>query len=220
MENNVFLDIETIPSQSPDLLARFQSEVTPRGNIKKAESIEAWLVENAAAKAKEQLAKTSFDPAYGHICTIAWAIDNYDVKTAHMQSIADETEVLTAFFSDLSHYHRNTFIGHNVGAFDLRFIMCRAVVLGVKVPPCIPRDPKPWDKTVFDTMLAWAGSRGTISMDRLSEALSLPVKGDFSGADVADAWANGEHQKIAEYCAADVERTRAIWRKFDAAGLT
>jgi predicted PolB exonuclease-like 3'-5' exonuclease len=67
-------------------------------------------------------------------------------------------------------------------------------------------------------MTAWAGARGTISMDNLSEALGMHGKGDFTGADVAEAWANGEHHKIADYCADDVRRTREIWRRFAAVG--
>jgi len=218
MEHTCFVDIETIPTQSPAIRDRFRSEVKCPGNIKKQESIDAWLAENADTCAAEAIAKTSFDPAHGHICTIAWAFDGEEPDTAHAETVDAERDVLAAFFGALRPNHRYTFVGHYIGGFDLRFILCRAVVLGVKIPQAIPRDPKPWDKTVFDTMTAWAGARGTVSMDRLCEALGIPGKGDFSGADVAEAWANGEHQKIAGYCAEDVRRTRAIWERFQAAG--
>lgn len=218
MEHTVFLDIETIPSQSEEVRDRFRAEVKAPGNIKKPESIQAWLDENADRAATEALAKTSFDPAHGHICTIGWAVGDEDPTTAHAYEVDQEADVLRAFFGSLNPYHRLTFVGHNVGAFDLRFILCRAVVLGVKIPACIPRDPKPWDKTIFDTMLAWAGTRGTISMDRLCTALSLPGKDGFDGSMIAEAWANGEHERIAEYCADDVRKTREVWRRFDAVG--
>ena len=217
MEHVCFLDIETIPTQSVAIRDRIKSDITPPGNIKKPESIQAWLDEHGEAKAAQEIAKTSFDPAYGHICTIAWSIDG-QLDVSHASEVEEEREVLETFFESLKPHHAYTFVGHNVAAFDLRFILCRAVVLGVKIPPAIPRDPKPWDGTVFDTMTAWAGSKQTISMDRLCEALGIPGKGDFGGADVAEAWANGEHQKIADYCAQDVERTRAIHRKFMAVG--
>ena len=219
MEHTVFLDIETIPAQSEAALEKARATVSPPGNIKKPESIEAWMAENADRAASEALAKTSFDPAAGHICTIGWAIDDDDPSTAHAFEVSQEADVLRAFFASLTPFHRMTFVGHNVSAFDLRFIICRAVVLGVKIPPAIPRDPKPWDTTVFDTMHAWAGARGTISMDRLCEALSLPGKDGFDGSMVAEAWANGEHERIFEYCADDVAKTREIWRRFRAVGL-
>ena len=219
MEHVVFLDIETIPAQSPEVAKRMAEAVKPPANIKKPESIEKWLAENREGAAKEALAKTSFDPAHGHICTIGWAVDDEDPVTAHAFTAEDEKDVLEAFLGSINQYHRITFVGHNVGAFDLRFILCRAVVLGVHVPRCVPRDPKPWDKTVFDTMLAWSGSRGSISMDNLCAALSLPGKDGFDGSMVADAWANGEHERIAEYCADDVRKTREVWRRFKAVGL-
>ena len=217
MEHVCFFDIETIPTQSPDLRARFRAEVRPPGNIKKPESIEAWMAENADIAAADAIAKTSFDPAMGHICTIAWAFDDKNPIIAHAATVNEERDVLQTFFDDLSFAHRYTFVGHYISGFDLRFILCRAVVLGLPIPACIPRDPKPWDGTVFDTMAAWAGARGTISMDKLCEALGIPGKGDFTGADVAEAWANGQHAKIAEYCEADVFRTREIWKRFQQA---
>lgn len=218
MEHTCFLDIETIPTQLPEVRARFAENVTPPGNIKKPESIEKWLDENRESAALEAIAKTSFDPLFGHICTIAWAIDEEEPTACHAVTVDQEREVLQSFFEDLQANHRYTFVGHYIGGFDLRFILCRAVVLGVKIPRSIPRDPKPWDSKIFDTMTAWAGQRGTVSMDNLCLALGIEGKCDFSGADVADAWAAGEHEKIAEYCKDDVCRTRAIWSRFVAAG--
>lgn len=218
MERVCFVDIETIPTQSTVIRDRFKSEVKAPGNIKKQESIDAWLAENAEGAAADAIAKTSFDPAMGHICTISWAFDGDEPDVAHADTVEAETDVLAAFFNAIKPNTRHTFVGHFIGGFDLRFILCRAVVLGVPIPQSIPRDPKPWDNAVFDTMTAWAGSRGTISMDRLCEALNIPGKGDFSGADVADAWKNNEHAKIAEYCRDDVLRTRAIWQRFQKVG--
>jgi len=219
METNIFLDIETIPTQSQEIRDRFRADVKVPGSIKKPESRNAWLAENGDKAAAESISKTSFDPAHGHICTIGWAVGDDEPDVCHAYEVEEESHVLRAFLSSLSQYHRITFIGHNVGAFDLRFILCRAVVLGVSVPPSFPRDPKPWGGTIFDTMLAWAGSRGAISMDRLCGALSIPGKDGFDGSMVADAWANGEHEKIAEYCADDVRTTREIWRRFASVGL-
>ena len=116
---------------------------------------------------------------------------------------------------------QNRFIGHYISGFDLRFILCRAVVLGVKLPPSVafPRDIKPWSDSVFDTMTAWAGPRDKISQDNLCRALGLPCKDGFDGSMVAVAWANGEHGRIAEYCKSDVEAVRSIHRRFELVGF-
>lgn len=38
------------------------------------------------------------------------------------------------------------------------------------------------------------------------------------GSEVAQAWADGRHDEIAEYCREDVMRTREMHRRFIAAG--
>lgn len=216
---NVYFDLETIPCQSAEYRTRVREGIKPPGTIKKPESILQWLEENAETATDEAVAKTSFDPAYGHICCIGWAIGDDPVQSLSAQTVSDEADILRGFFEALPKMGMAKFIGHYITGFDLRFIMCRAIVLGVKIPPIWPRDPKPWDQSVFDTMIAWAGARGTISQDRLCEALGLSGKGDFDGSMVAAAWANGEHQRIAEYCRSDVETVRAIHRRFEAVGF-
>ena len=217
-ERNVYLDIETIPSQDPALLDRFLAEVKAPAQYKKQDSIDKWLDENRDKVARERLAKTSFDPAHGHICTIGYAIDNNSLRTHHTKSVENEKLVIKGFFGEINTAHRTTFVGHYVSGFDLRFIINRAVVLGIPIPPCIPRDLKPWGKGIFDTMTAWAGTRDTISLDNLCKILGIDGKDGFDGSMVADAWANGEHEKIAEYCGDDVERVRQIHAKFQAVG--
>lgn len=218
METTIFLDIETLPAQSQAAYDQIAATIKPPASMKKADTIAAWEADQKPAAILETLAKTSFDPAQGHICTIAWAGEDGEPDCAHAETIEQEADVLRAFFGAFHQHSRVTFVGHYIGGFDLRFILCRAVVLGVPIPQCIPRDPKPWDSKVFDTMTAWAGQRGTISMDNLARALGLEGKGDFDGSQVAQAWADGEHQSIADYCKSDVEKTRAIWRKFQAVG--
>jgi hypothetical protein len=217
---NVFLDIETIPSQSPEYAAKVREGIKPPGNIKKAESIAAWLAENADTATDEAIAKTSFDPAHGHICCIGWAVGDYPAVSASAHSLNQEADILGQFFSDLvPDYGIVRFIAHNAASFDLRFILCRAIALGVKLPSTFPRDIKPWSDTVFDTMVAWAGNGKFIGQSRLAEALGIPVlKGDMDGSKVAQAWADGRHDEIAKYCRSDVETVRAIYRKFEAVG--
>lgn len=216
---NVYLDIETIPNQSPEYRAKVRETIKPPATIKKPESIMAWLEENADAATDEAIAKTSFDPAHGHICCIGWAVDVGKVQTLSVPRIEVEAVALKCFFDAITPPHGLVrFIGHNVSGFDLRFLINRAIVLGVTIPKVIPRDIKPWSQDIFDTMVAWAGARGTIGQDRLCEALGLPCKDGFDGSMVAAAWAAGEHDRIAEYCRADVETVRSIHARFEAVG--
>lgn len=220
MSDPIYLDIETIPSQDTAVHERIAATITPPGTLKKPESIAEWEKEKKPAAVKEAIAKTSFDGAYGHICCIGWAVRDGKTKSASMPKF-DEATILGAFFNsahaelkgDRAFYMRPTIVGHNVVDFDIRFIWQRAIVLGVRVPEWFPRDPKPWGEDTFDTMTAFAGARNRISMDNLCRALGIPDKGEVDGSMVAGMWERGEHEAIAEYCRADVERTRAIHKR-------
>lgn len=213
----LYFDIETIPDQRPGTLEKLRSEVTAPAKYSKPDSIDLWLAENREKAALEALAKTSFDPAFGHVCTIGWATNDGDVHVEHAETVGEEVEILTAFFKSVPKRDA-TLVGHNIVSFDVPFLTKRAILLGVELPSdwAWPRDPKPWGKGLFDTMNAWAGSgRGDmISMNRLCGILGIVGKEDFDGSMVADAWAGGRHMTIAQYCDDDVRRTRAIHQKF------
>ena len=219
--NNVYLDIETIPNQSPEYRATVRAGITAPAAFKKPESIAQWIADNGETATDEIIAKTSFNPALGHICTIGYAIDDGELQVLHAPDVASEAAIIDRFFAALPTQGLNRFIGHYITGFDLRFILCRAVALGVTLPPKVmfPRDTKPWGEETFDTMTAWAGARDRISQDNLCQALGLESKGDFDGSQVAEAWANGEHDKIADYCRRDVETVRAIHKKFEQVGF-
>lgn len=217
MQYSVFLDIETIPTQSQTVIERMRGDLSPPKTIKKEESIKAWWENEADALLHEKVAKTSFDPAHGHICAVGWAVDGADPICEVASEVSQEADIIRAFFNSIRPNHSHTFIGHFIAGFDLRFILCRAVALGIPIPREIPRDLKPWSVNIFDTMAAWSGARETISLDNLCRALGIEGKGGFDGSMVAQAWANGEHQKIADYCKDDVIRVRMIWDMFQVA---
>lgn len=216
---NLYLDIETIPSQSPEVHAAIAETITCPGNISKPESIAAWAADKKPGLVKETIAKTSFDGSAGHVCCIGWAWDDDAPQSASINFVDEECAVLTTVMQDLAEqaaydkYHDPVLIGHNIVNFDIRFLWQRAIVLGVRMPRWFPRDPKPWGTDTFDTMTAFAGQRGTIGMDRLCRALGIPGKDEVDGSMVAQMWADGKFSEIAEYCRADVERTRAIHQK-------
>ncbi len=217
----IYFDIETIPNQDPGAIERAMAEIKPPSRITKPESIEKWLAENREEAAREAVAKTSFDGGYGHVCTIAWAHDDDEIKSVHASDVSQEGDALAAFFGDLPEYHSTTIVGHNILGFDIPFLTKRAIVLGARLPRATawPRDPKPWDKSCHDTMIMWAGGRGTISMDKLCAIFGLEGKGDgMHGSEVAQAWLDGRHDEIEDYCRHDVEQTRAVHKRFMAAG--
>lgn len=183
----------------------------------------AEILAGADEAVAQKIAKTSLDGAYGRICCIGWAID--DEAPQHALS-ACEADVIDRFFDSISDAAgvatRNsnilrpcTFVGHNITGFDLRFLWQRAVVLGIKRPSFIPFNAKSWDERIRDTMTLWNPDRDKrISLDKLCKVLGVPTsKGDLDGSKIAQAWADGRHAEIAEYCMADVVATRECYRR-------
>lgn len=224
MTNFVYLDIETIPTQDPSVVEEIRKGVTPPSRMSKAETIEKWWKDEGDNAIQSAVDKTSFDGGRGHVCTIAWAKNDGEITSLHARDISEERDIIEVFFSSFDPYHASTIVGHNVAGFDIRFLLHRAVCLGITLPDAqsFPRDPKAWDKNVVDTMALWSGSRAKpqdwIGLDALCGLLGIPGKSGMDGSKVAQAWADGRHDEIQKYCADDVARTRAIHQRFLAVG--
>jgi 3'-5' exonuclease len=222
----ITLDIETCPSQSPELRADFLANVKAPAQYKKPESIAEWMKENAEAEAEQAWRKTSFDGAYGHVCVIGLALDGNDPVALYNDNWhANEASVLRRAFDWIDGAcsnqpnERPIFIGHNLVEFDLRFLFQRAVVLGVKPSRHIPFAAKPWDDAVFDTMTRWSGVKDRVKLDKLAKVCGLDGKGDIDGSMVWDYVRDGRIAEIAEYCRHDVALARAIYKRMTFAEL-
>ena len=212
----LYLDIETIPTQSPEIREAIAQNITPPANMKKAETIAQWEANEKQKAVEEAIAKTALDGAYGSICCIGCTIDDETVYSYSMPDFSEADLIdqwLLEVQEQVPHWATPTIVGHNVVTFDIRFIWQRAIILGVRMPKWFPRDPKPWGFETFDTMTAFAGQRGTIGLDRLCQVLGIEGKGDVDGSMIGQMYAEGRHEEIAAYCRADVERTRAVHKR-------
>src|SRR3990167_9961262 len=221
---NLFLDLETLPSESDAVRAAIAETITPPGNMSKAETIAACAVEKKPALVDEAMLKTSFDAAYGRILCIGWAVDDAEPQSI----IGSEDVVLAGFMEALRVAQEHTiksgkinsdvvFIGHNITGFDLRFLFQRCAINGVKPPLSLlaAMRAKPWDKCIADTMLMWSPERERrISLDRLCKTLSVPTsKGNLDGSKIYEYFKAGRLDEIAAYCRADVNATRACYKR-------
>lgn len=226
----IFLDIETIPSQIPSVReaidANAQSEiaalVVPK-SYTKPDVVAEWLQKNKSeilADAQTKYEKCSFDGAANHIVCIGLQIEGLQPVTfagEGVDAIADEVLLLKAFFGYLGTHISEVrdapvWIGHNVIAFDLKIIKQRSMVLGIKPPACIPFNAKPWDLSPFDTMAQW-DQKNSVSLDKICNAFGFDGKGEVSGKDVFPMWKAGKLKEICEYCADDVVLTRKVYKR-------
>ncbi len=216
---HLFLDIETLPTDRLDVRELIASKVTPPGNISKAETIAKWMEESRPAAVEEAVAKTSLDGTFGRVCVIGWAVD--DGITSTVMSEDNERHVLEEFAGHMNAARLSVFetcvVGHNVSAFDLRFLVQRFMVHGIKPPAVIASaaQAKPWEADeVFDTMVQWAGAGNRVSLERLCMALGIESpKTDIEGSKVAAAVAAGRIADVADYCAGDVMAVRSVWKR-------
>lgn len=224
---NLFLDIETIPSQRADVLDALRAEVEQdatakaesiRQQYKKPETIEAHLRElreSLPALVDEAHRKTALDGSFGEVLVIGWAFDDEPAETLTRKLDGSEPKLLRAFLDKLPPGTLTVphWIGHNIG-FDLRFIWQRCLVHGIAPPTGLPVDGR--DNLVFDTMTEWAGLYNRDrwpTLERLCRVFGLPSpKGDLDGSRVWDFAKAGRIEEIADYCRRDVEAVRQIYR--------
>jgi hypothetical protein len=222
--------IADITEQVNERIGKDIAAVRAPGNYG-ADAAAKWLIEkgqpqidalkaSAATEIDVAVRKTGLDGSFGRVCVVGIAVDDEPVQTFY--SDTDERQVLTAFNDVLTKVtaHDNftcCFVGHNVVQFDLRFLMQRHIVNGIR--PCLAFSrsvaAKPWETDkVFDTMTQWGGTGGRISLDRLCKALGIKSpKGEITGATVYDAVLAGRIKDVAAYCEQDVLATREVFKR-------
>lgn len=209
---NIYLDIETIPCQDARLIEYIAKDVKPPATMKKAETIAEWEKNDKQGAIDDAVAKTGLDGAFGQIVCIGVAFNDGEIYSFHGNS---ESDILVAFFESLD-FVSPKFIGHNLTAFDLRFIYHRAVVNGIKPPASFPINPKSWDNCLYDTMTQWAGHGGKISLDKLCTILGIEGKSsEFTWQDVLPAYLKGDFNSISDYCKRDVEMVRQVYKRLN-----
>lgn len=208
---NLYIDLETVPTDDPQLIADIEASVTPPKNYSKPETIAKWNAEDKPALVAEAIHRTSLDGGLGKIVCIGYAMGDEKVRTEHMNS---EFVVIARFFeyAESVAYKYQALVGHNL-QWDLRFLFQRSVVLGL-LPPIVllkAMKAKAWDECLADTMLLWNPERDKkISLDKLCRILGIESpKQNMTGADVWDAYKEGRLDDIAEYCRGDVNAMRA-----------
>lgn len=221
----IFTDIETLPTDDPDLIAAITNGVVPPKSMKKAETISAWEANEKPALVLEAIAKTSLDGGLGRCAAIAFAIGDGDILSeVAIEDDGRPTEdaerwMIEGLFAACEALYAEygtppILAGHNVAGFDLRWLWKRAIVLGITVPWWWPHDARSWDQDrLVDTMILWEGPRGYVKLDRLAARLGIRAKSDMDGSQVASVWAAGEYQRVREYCADDVRVVREVYHR-------
>lgn len=187
-----------------------------------AQWVEHFRAQKAPEAAEQAWRNTALNGSKGELAVIGFAISDEPARTFQRVDLhaSSEVDLLGEFFSciakEISRYNSHKtavrLVGHNIEAFDMRFMFQRAVIRQAR--PTLNLNMSRYSENLFDTMTAWAGHQGRISLANLCEALNIPSpKNDIDGSKVWDYVQAGRINEVAAYCARDVEATRsAFWR--------
>jgi len=220
-----YFDIETIPADESSrqpleyLYERKVSKKMKEKNISREEAI----VE--CGTFQKFFESTGFDGAFGRVLCIAYAINNDATRV--ICNPDNEKKTLEDFWFVAAQI--DLFVGHNIMEFDLRFLLQRSIVLGVKPTWSRFEEPgkKPWDMhkfltfarykslPIFDTMCEWSNwGNSKVGLEHVALALGIPTpKEGIDGSEVWKFYQNGKVKDICDYCMRDVETTRAVYKR-------
>ena len=221
---NVYIDIETIPTQKPSALDDIRAAITPPGNITKEESKATWMRENADSAALKKWHDTGLDGTYGEIICIGFAVDDAAPCCVSREIGGSEAELLKIAFNAIDEVinpHLPFFIGHYAFDFDLRFIYHRAVINEVVPPFPLWQNSRYNGEHSYDTHIGWCGTARDkhIGLDRICAVLGIPVKtGGLDGSKVWEYVSTGRLAEVVEYCKEDVNATREVYKRLTFGG--
>lgn len=195
----IFLDIETIPAdESSHVVLKDIYDSRKSKGKKVADDFDAYL------------AQTNFDGAFGRILCIGLAVNNEPARILE----GDEKDILKKFWEEAE--TADIFVGHNIFDFDMRFIYQRSIILEV-IPSQDLSFARYRSRPIFDTMYEWSkwNMYNKISLDVLTRAMGIksPKEGEIDGSKVFDYFKAGKLEEIYEYCKADVDAVRAVYKK-------
>jgi hypothetical protein len=219
---NLVLDIETLPSSKPGLLEEIRATIQAPGNMSKPETIAKWMEENADVCAQEKWRKTALDGTQGELAVIGFAVGDEPPTMIFRNSLAESEgdllqnafDLMPSSYSGVSPVPR--VVGHNVIAFDVRFLYQRAVILGIKPPFPLPVDRRYNDDRIFCSMLAWSGWGNHIGLARLCAALGIPCQQNgVDGSMIFDLFQAGRVEEIVQHCREDVVSAREVFKRLN-----
>ncbi len=204
--NTIFIDIETVPADDPVVIERVFASVKPPGNLKKAESIDAWWKENGAHAKLEALAKTALNGDYGRVAVIGYRFEGGENRFL-IGTDGEERDALEVF-ADICTISPLTYVAFNAD-FDIRFLWKRMKINRVPVPSSWPMERYP--KNLVDPMRLWAGYGEYIKQTELERILGIERPADVAGADVAKLIADGKIGEVVQHCSYDLDGLSEIY---------
>lgn len=218
----IFLDIETLPTEEAN--REFVENKTREKLLKRGEELDnAKLV----SLIQTALRETALRGSLGRLLCVGLIVEKDGALLHHgvfgqdretCEFHLNESKTLAQFWNFLKKLRfdpqRDLIVGHNILGFDLPFLYQRSMIFSV--PPTFELEFNPYrSQPIYDTMRQWAklNPREFIGLEELALAFGLecPKKGSVNGENMLEAYMQGRHKEIRQYCMADVRCTREIY---------
>lgn len=208
MSAPIVVDIETVGI--PDA-AVYLEPVTPDKRLTDPIKIE-WDIK---VKTAEQLAACSLDWNVGRIAAIGACSEDFGYFVVSCEN-EDEERLYIKSFWELARYR--TIVGFNIKAFDLRFLIRRSQLLGVKYPDLdMGKYTKRGIVDLYQELTFYDGLYDKGAMRRnlksFCRRFGIPVNDDINGADIPKLIEAGEWDTVLAHVRSDVEITAALAQK-------
>jgi DNA polymerase elongation subunit (family B) len=212
----VVLDIETVQAPREEWERLTGKSSLSQDGQEPGEGMDLFAAGAAEARRQaddELYAKSAFDGTFSRIVCIGLLefSDQMEARSAVAWYGDNERELLRQFWARIAQDRPSLIITHNGLGFDLPFIKKRSIVHQVK-PTYDVNLAKFRTEPVYDTMAIWSNwdTRGWVKLDVLARALNVETKSG-SGEQVAEMWAKGQGQDLAQYCLQDTYVTYACY---------
>lgn len=190
---------------------------------------DAQIAQAMFAKARAESGKDFIRHHLQKIVAISAVFRNSDtLKVWSLGEVqSSEAELIERFFNGIDKFMPNL-VSWNGSGFDLPVLHYRALVHGIAAPTYWEAGESDnhfkWNNylnryharhlDLMDVLAAYQG-KACASLQDIAVMLGLPGKMGMSGDKVWEAYCQGEHQAIRDYCETDVLNTYLIYLRFE-----
>jgi len=141
-------------------------------------------------------------------------------RRADDEKQADEATLIGTFLDAIGKA-RPQIVGYNSQSSDLKILVQRGVIHGLRQPEFCRRPDKPWEGTdyfargseasidLMDILSGWG--RSTLSLHEIATLSGIPGKFETAGEQVATLWLGGRLRDIVQYNCFDALTTYLLW---------
>ena len=219
----IFIDVESLPAE-PDNPLWLQLAPT----IGLPEGVLSETPEEKEIRVERLRLSTALHGSLGHAWMIGLAEGGGDPLILQSDgTYGAEKDLLEQLWDSVKDKRNPWWVGHNIEGYDFPFLKVRALHHGLgglarKIGG--PHLQKPWEKRIIDTQKVWPrtgadrfawrkGLPGLAKLDTICHMLGIEQQEGVMGADVYQAFLDGNHEGVASHLDYDIRQVREVFRR-------